>query len=549
MPTFRVDDVAIETSLLPTTTLAAMLPEQLHIGGDPSQRVLEGSGELWSLDGVHPLIGAVFVAFAKHRPLVLTPDAIWLTITQGVAQHVRDHADTLRSRLVRHARSKAAAIELDAEPASPADWGLAIDKLRAALAEDIGDGRAKRFECTFSTSTPTDLLASQVIFLDAWSPYYHYESKVVCGIPDITLLGTPADWREIQTRLDLLDELDLAHWSSRLRPIIREFVAASEGRPDIALWKRIYNPRDAYGGDHVCGWITRFYPTLFLGGKRVPNPMLRFEMDEPRRVAPSLLQKLFARKDSSTYAQERDGYGYKLDAFPNRLSRVSVRVSWPKHTSRQAHRVTLRAGLAAIAIDERGAVRPISGWAVSSGSALPEIAAIIAERFTVTPPIPKPRPGPFARFLPEEIEELATHIGQAALFSGTRTWRLRDRNSIDEIEPPGRYWMSGRYADLPDGESLCYWDALDGTHWFVCTLAEQDGKPRMIEPLDQITTYGESLRALLETALATDGDISAHAGPTLASYWDSNERARGEGDSLELMMMRSKKRSIARNGS
>jgi hypothetical protein len=41
-------------------------------------------------------------AFAEHRPLVLTPDCVWLTIEQGFAHHVAENAETLRPRLVRH---------------------------------------------------------------------------------------------------------------------------------------------------------------------------------------------------------------------------------------------------------------------------------------------------------------------------------------------------------------------------------------------------------------------------------------------------------------
>jgi hypothetical protein len=37
---------------------------------------------------IHPLALAVHTAFSEHRPLVLTPDIIWLTIAQGVAQHI-----------------------------------------------------------------------------------------------------------------------------------------------------------------------------------------------------------------------------------------------------------------------------------------------------------------------------------------------------------------------------------------------------------------------------------------------------------------------------
>ncbi|GGM87432.1 DUF4419 domain-containing protein [Dactylosporangium sucinum] len=50
-----------------------MGPSAGAIGGDPDRPVL-------APDGVHPLFGAVARAFADHRPLVLSPDAVWLTI-------------------------------------------------------------------------------------------------------------------------------------------------------------------------------------------------------------------------------------------------------------------------------------------------------------------------------------------------------------------------------------------------------------------------------------------------------------------------------------
>ena len=37
----------------------------------------------------HTLVSAVHYAFSEHRPLTLSPDAIWLTIAQGFANHRR----------------------------------------------------------------------------------------------------------------------------------------------------------------------------------------------------------------------------------------------------------------------------------------------------------------------------------------------------------------------------------------------------------------------------------------------------------------------------
>src|SRR6185503_1625512 len=50
----------------------------------------------------HPLIASAALAYKKHLPLILSPDLIWLTILQGVAQHISNHSNALRSRLVPH---------------------------------------------------------------------------------------------------------------------------------------------------------------------------------------------------------------------------------------------------------------------------------------------------------------------------------------------------------------------------------------------------------------------------------------------------------------
>src|SRR5690349_4576984 len=96
MVTFPVDDVTPAADRLPTRPLGELFPDALVVGGDPALGVVDG-------DGVHPLLSAVAQAFAQHRPLVLSPDAVWLTIAGGVAQHVRLHAEALRPRLVGHA--------------------------------------------------------------------------------------------------------------------------------------------------------------------------------------------------------------------------------------------------------------------------------------------------------------------------------------------------------------------------------------------------------------------------------------------------------------
>ena len=41
-------------------------------------------------------------AYANHQSLVLSPDMIWLLISQGFARYVNAHAEEMRSKLVSH---------------------------------------------------------------------------------------------------------------------------------------------------------------------------------------------------------------------------------------------------------------------------------------------------------------------------------------------------------------------------------------------------------------------------------------------------------------
>lgn len=68
----------------------------------------------------------------------------------------------------------------------------------------------------------------------------------VCGIPEITLLGEIEDWKRIRERIDVIAELDLEFWTASLRPILDEFVRASQGAPNVAFFRDIYQPQDAF---------------------------------------------------------------------------------------------------------------------------------------------------------------------------------------------------------------------------------------------------------------------------------------------------------------
>src|SRR5271166_3700926 len=106
--TFPVDDVKPADNALPMDALAksfanrsgravvAMAERDRPVVASPApnnprmHRALNG------------LIETVHLAFSQHRPLILSPDCIWLVIAQGFGHHVNENAEHLRGRMVSH---------------------------------------------------------------------------------------------------------------------------------------------------------------------------------------------------------------------------------------------------------------------------------------------------------------------------------------------------------------------------------------------------------------------------------------------------------------
>jgi hypothetical protein len=491
MITFAVDDVKPASEPLATRPLATHYARTaLAHGGDPKLPIIDHGG-------THPLLAAVGIAFAEHRPLVLSPDAVWLTIAQGVAQHVRLHAGALRGRLVRHDGKQRLTITRSALPSDAAEWASAIGDLRELLAGEIGDGRARVFECDFSTSSDVDRVASQVVLLDAYSPYFSYWMQCICGIPSITLLGAPDDWKRIRERIDVIAELDLEFWCRSLRPIVDHFVRAAAGDVDVAFWKRIYNPNDAYGGASITGWITRLWPYLKIGGtvdRR--NHMLELPIDEPKQKTTGLFKK------TTVY----DGPGVSSDTVPATLSRATLR--FVDHATQALGMVDLVAGVTAVAQDERGALRPINGWHVEEGTV--HMADVIERIVANHEATPVEHGNDQPRFVegPPDVVELFSRFERASLFGG----RIRLMAPMHvSFTPPLRGEMLSRVGRLADGTSLCAATRGNATRWVLCRVAEPKSNDMQCTGLDrpeQIRVLAGTFASILDAALETDGDFS-----------------------------------------
>ena len=212
-------------------------------------------------------------AWCQHRPVVLTPDAIWLIICQQFSHIVNENPDRYRGVLVNHEGKKELRVKSNDLFSEQADWEGLISRFTAEIDKYTNNGLATTLVADFSTTGTDERIASEVTLMDVVKPYFDYTAVyAICGIPSITLTGTPDDWRKVLEKTLALEAFGLGWWTTELEPILQEFVKAAEGQPDYWFWKDIVcktRPRTIQGP--VCakgqpkltkfdGWFLKFFP-------------------------------------------------------------------------------------------------------------------------------------------------------------------------------------------------------------------------------------------------------------------------------------------------
>ncbi|KAI9330135.1 hypothetical protein DFJ73DRAFT_859230 [Zopfochytrium polystomum] len=210
------------------------------------------------------LVGCVVSAYCQHHNLALRPDDVWLAVTAQFAQYVTGNAEALRSTLVDFRGKKK--LDIRIPPPSPIDDPSVVEfvsrRFGELIEENIKDKELRRWVAPdFSTTTETDRTLGNMMLMSTCQAFFEYDVTVTCGIPNITLEGTRADWAEIVRRAKKLGKYGepCERWEKILVPILEQFVRAFDGKVDLGFWQRICNyiPNGS-GSDHISGWISAF---------------------------------------------------------------------------------------------------------------------------------------------------------------------------------------------------------------------------------------------------------------------------------------------------
>lgn len=219
-------------------------------------------------------------AFNVHVPVVITPDVVWLTILGGLVHHIDQNAESLRHHFVDHQGQKTIVVEV-ASPPMPfvpdQVWTDGIRKFSDALGEQIGK-RRDLILCNFSTTTDQDRISSEIALMGAMKHFFTYKMMLACGLNQVTVRGTPADWEEIKSRLHSLSEFDLKWWTDHLVPVIDQLKDSCAGNPDLNFWRRMFIDHPVGSGSQykLQGWLCAFFPYIVATSGLVRNPLVNW---------------------------------------------------------------------------------------------------------------------------------------------------------------------------------------------------------------------------------------------------------------------------------
>lgn len=224
--------------------------------------------------GRNSFLKGMINAYASHRAVELSPDMIWLLICQGFAYHVNKNAEELRDKIVYHEDKMTLSVISGYGLLTQTDsvkWDSIFNVFEHQISSNTKGDLADIITADFSTTGIDEKISSQITLMEATKSYFDYKVIYIgCGIPDVTLLGTPQDWRKVREKALRLKGYGMDWWIDKLDPILQQFIDASEGRIDREFWMEMVGSADFRR--RVCGipvkdteikfdgWIVSFYP-------------------------------------------------------------------------------------------------------------------------------------------------------------------------------------------------------------------------------------------------------------------------------------------------
>ncbi|CAF3748259.1 unnamed protein product [Rotaria sp. Silwood1] len=226
-------------------------------------------------------VAPAFKAYCEHYPLELSVEDIWVAIAQGVSIHLNENAEKYRELMVSHEGKKTLTLPVDslripdsARPKNgnksiPAiDWPAAVRQMGNLIRSDMKTDVATLLTSPFSSTTSVEQAVFDCTLMDSVKSYYDFRFSLCCGLPQVTLRGSPEDFQQVINRVNQLRTifLDFHWWLDALLPHLQQLKSSAEGKPDIDWWQKICHT--VGGGSDIsmlAGWLADFVPYISDG--------------------------------------------------------------------------------------------------------------------------------------------------------------------------------------------------------------------------------------------------------------------------------------------
>ena len=239
----------------------------------------------------HPFLLMLHLGFASHRPVSISPDAVWLMICNGFATHAE-----VRGELFPPGEDGKVQIEVRRDSFRKGDnndWEGVFGEFAATMDRIMDNDLKETLTAGFSTTGAKEKAAFEVVFMKTMERSFAYKVSTECGIPSITLEGTVRDWENLGARAEKLRGYDCDWWLDALKPVLAQFTAAAGAKVDRDFWRSIYKVREQSGGDTISGWCLLFFPYVksYSGGnERWEKNTFLLDADEREKRVTEILE-------------------------------------------------------------------------------------------------------------------------------------------------------------------------------------------------------------------------------------------------------------------
>ncbi|MFV0538357.1 MAG: DUF4419 domain-containing protein [Dysgonomonas sp.] len=352
---FDVDNVPIATSKLAEIDAEKLINNKI---GKKSAYIpqIHQNLKLVPADG-NALIATLQESYDQHRPLALSPDVIWLAICQGVSIHINQNIKSLKSRIFTEDNTKELSIRNDSLEYGGKHWQDLISSFADETKKYTKGDFYSFFVSDFSTTSYIEKTAYQIALLESYKQMFTYVAESGCGIVSVTLLGKKEDWTTIYGKLDKLKEIGLADWAEELKPIIKEFINAYDGKVNKSFWGNIYKSATEYNAFYISGWCIKFFPYIIDQEETTWNSSNYDE--EKGGVKTTLNYKINPFLKGDNYLLST----LSTDNFPSGLSEIDI--VWNNHFKGTSKKMSVYSGFFAIKQFDDKTLMPFISWAIA----------------------------------------------------------------------------------------------------------------------------------------------------------------------------------------